>query len=186
MKHVCVFCGSSSGHPGSYAHAARTLGAQLAANGLTLVYGGGNVGLMGILADACLAAGGEVIGVIPEHLVSRELAHHGISKLIRVDSMHERKQRMADLSDSFLALPGGIGTMDEFFEIFTWLQLGLHHKPIGILNVEGFFDPLLQLLERMTDAGFLKVHTKSRLHVGTDSANLLQVLATASRRHHPE
>jgi uncharacterized protein (TIGR00730 family) len=113
-----------------------------------LVYGGGNVGLMGTLADACLSSGGEVIGVIPEHLVSLEVAHHGITKLIRVSSMHERKRRMVDLSEAFLILPGGIGTMDEFFEIFTWQQLGLHQKPIGILNIEGFFDPLLILLDR--------------------------------------
>jgi len=181
MKHVCVFCGSSSGQPEAYTNAARALGAHLAATGLTLVYGGGKVGLMGTLADACLSSGGEVIGVIPEHLVSREVAHQGVSKLIRVHSMHERKRRMVDLSDSFLALPGGIGTMDEFFEIFTWQQLGLHHKPIGILNVEGFFDPLLQLFDRMTATGFLKAKNRNQLHVENDPAKLLEVLAAASR-----
>jgi uncharacterized protein (TIGR00730 family) len=186
MKYVCVFCGSSSGQPEAYANAARTLGAQMAATGLTLVYGGGNVGLMGTLADACLASGAHVIGVIPEHLVSREVAHHGVSKLIRVNSMHERKRRMVDLSDSFLTLPGGIGTMDEFFEVFTWRQLGLHHKPIGMLNVEGFFDPLLQLLDQMIATGFLKSKNRDQLHVDDDPAKLLEVLAAASQFPHPE
>ena len=186
MKCVCVFCGSSSGVSEVYRDSALALGRQLAASGLTLVYGGGNVGLMGTLADACLSSGGKVIGVIPEHLVSRELAHHGVSKLIRVQSMHERKRRMVDLSDSFLTMPGGIGTMDEFFEVFTWQQLGLHQKPIGILNVEGFFDQLLQLLDRMTATGFLKSKNRDQLHVGDDPAKLLEVLAAASRLPHPE
>ncbi len=179
MKHVCIFCGSSSGHPGVYATAARKLGTVLARNGLGVVYGGGKVGLMGELANACLQAGGEVIGVIPEHLVSRELAHHGVSKLIRVHSMHERKRRMVDLSDAFLVLPGGIGTMDEFFEVFTWLQLGLHKKPIALLNVNGFFNPLLGLLDHMTTARFLTTKTRQQLVVETDPERLLAALAEA-------
>jgi uncharacterized protein (TIGR00730 family) len=186
MNHVCVFCGSSSGVSNTYRDSARALGHQLVASNLTLVYGGGNVGLMGTLADACLSLGGQVIGVIPEHLVRRELAHHGVTKLIRVQSMHERKHRMVELSDSFLVLPGGIGTMDEFFEVFTWQQLGLHHKPIGMLNVGGFFDPLLQLLDRMTTTGFLKSKNRDQLHVGDDPAKLLEVLAAACHLPHPE
>jgi uncharacterized protein (TIGR00730 family) len=179
MKHVCIFCGSSSGRPEVYTDAARALGTALAKNGLGVVYGGGKVGLMGELANACLRAGGEVIGVIPEHLVSRELAHHGVSRLIRVHSMHERKRRMAELSDAFLVLPGGIGTMDEFFEVFTWLQLGLHRKPVALLNPNGFFDPLLTLLDHMTAAHFLKARTRQQLIVETDPERLLVALADA-------
>src|ERR1035438_8661926 len=136
MKRVCIFCGSSPGLLPEYATAARQCGAVLAQRGLTLVYGGGNVGLMGIVADAALAAGGEVIGVIPRRMAAREVAHGGVTSLIAVGSMHERKQKMADLSDAFVALPGGIGTMEELFEAFTWLQLDLHHQPVGLLNVD--------------------------------------------------
>ena len=123
---------------------------------MTVVYGGGNVGLMGILADAALAAGGEVIGVIPRKMIARELGHHGVTSLIPVNSMHERKQKMADLSDAFIALPGGIGTMEELFEAFTWLQLDLHHKPVGLLNVSGFYDRLVEFLAHMRNERFLK------------------------------
>jgi len=139
----------------AYTTAARRCGTILAGRGLTVVYGGGNVGLMGILADAALAAGGEVIGVIPRRMIARELGHAGVTSLIPVNSMHERKQKMADLSDAFLALPGGIGTMEELFEAFTWLQLGLHHKPVGLLNVAGFYDRLVEFLAHMQGQRFL-------------------------------
>jgi len=156
MKRVCIYCGSSPGALPEYAEAARHCGTVLAERGLGIVYGGGNVGLMGILADAALAGGGEVIGVIPRRMVARELGHNGVTSLIAVNSMHERKQKMADLADAFLALPGGIGTMEELFEAFTWLQLGLHHKPVGLLNVAGFYDRLVEFLAHMRDERFLK------------------------------
>ena len=149
MKRVCIYCGSSPGSVPEYGAAARHCGAVLAGRGLTIVYGGGNVGLMGILADAALAAGGEVIGIIPRRMIARELGHTRVTSLIPVDSMHERKQKMADLADAFLALPGGIGTMEELFEAFTWLQLGIHHKPVGLLNVAGFYDRLIEFLAHM-------------------------------------
>jgi uncharacterized protein (TIGR00730 family) len=156
MKRVCIFCGSSPGSLPAYAAAARHCGTVLAERGLVVVYGGGNVGLMGILADAALAAGGQVIGVIPRRMIARELGHNGVTSLIAVDSMHERKQKMADLSDAFIALPGGIGTMEELFEAFTWLQLDLHRKPVGLLNVAGFYDRLVEFLTHMRSERFLK------------------------------
>jgi len=140
---------------------------------LTVVYGGGNVGLMGILADAALAAGGEVIGIIPRRMVARELAHAGVTSLIPVNSMHQRKQKMADLADAFIALPGGIGTMEELFEAFTWLQLGLHHKPVGLLNVAGFYDPLVKFLAHMRSQRFLKPEHFETLLVEDDIEHLL-------------
>jgi len=136
MKTLCIYCGSSPGGRPEYAAAALAAGQALVRRGIGLVYGGGNVGMMGQVADAVIEAGGEVIGVIPHHLADKELAHERATQMIRVDSMHERKQRMADLSDGFIALPGGIGTLEELFETLTWLQLGLHRKPIGLLNVE--------------------------------------------------
>src|SRR5512137_947395 len=156
MKRICIYCGSSPGALPEYAAAARRCGTVLAERGLSIVYGGGNVGLMGILADAALAACGEVIGVIPRNMIARELGHAGVTSLIPVNSMHERKQKMADLSDAFLALPGGIGTMEELFEVFTWLQLGLHRKPVGLLNVAGFYDHLVEFLTHMRGERFLK------------------------------
>ncbi len=177
MKRVCVFCGSSCGGSDGYTELARRCGAILAERGLTLVYGGGNVGLMGVLADAALEAGAEVIGVIPHRLVDRELAHHGLSSLVRVDSMHERKQKMAELSDASIALPGGIGTMDELFEIYTWLQLRFHHKPVGILNAHGFYDLLLQFLDHMVRERFLKPQNRELLLVDSDFSTLLDRMA---------
>jgi uncharacterized protein (TIGR00730 family) len=156
MKRVCIYCGSSRGLRPEYAAAARHCGTVLAERGLTVVYGGGNVGLMGILADAALAARGEVIGVIPRQMVARELGHQGVTRLISVGSMHERKHKMAELSDAFLALPGGIGTMEELFEAFTWQQLGIHRKPVGVLNVEGYYDALAAFLAHMREERFLK------------------------------
>ncbi|MGE3822161.1 MAG: TIGR00730 family Rossman fold protein [Isosphaeraceae bacterium] len=145
-RRVCVFCGSSSGSRPSYAEAARKVGAALAREEIGLVYGGGRVGLMGVVADAALSAGGEVVGIIPEPLATREVAHEGLTELIVVPGMHQRKALMAEKSSGFLALPGGVGTFEEFFEILTWAVLGIHQKPIGLLNVEGYFDPLLTLL----------------------------------------
>ncbi len=164
MKRVCVYCGSSPGADPVHRAAAEALGALLAARGIGLVYGGGNVGLMGIIADAALRAGGEVIGVIPTALMDKELGHTGVTKLHVVASMHERKQLMADLSDGFIALPGGIGTLEELFEIFTWLQLGFHDKPVGLLNVAGFYDHLLVFLRYATAEKFMRdAHLESLL-----------------------
>lgn len=166
--HVCVFCGSSSGTRPVYAEAARRVGAALARSGLGLVYGGGRVGLMGELADAVLAAGGRVVGIIPEPLVTKELAHDGLTELVVVPGMHERKARMAARSAAFLVLPGGIGTFEEFFEIWTWAALGLHRKPIGLLNVERYFDPMLGLLGHATAEGFLRPEHRDVLLIGAD------------------
>jgi uncharacterized protein (TIGR00730 family) len=156
MKRVCVFCGSRTGKRPEHAEQARRIGAALVRRGLGLVFGAGHIGLMGALADAVLAAGGEAVGVIPQGLVDKELAHRRLSELRVVASMHERKALMANLADGFLALPGGFGTLDELFEILTWSQLGLHHKPIGLLNVAGFFDPLLAWVDRAVAEDFIK------------------------------
>ena len=160
-----------------YTAAARRCGTVLAGRGLTVVYGGGNVGLMGVLADAALAAGGEVIGVIPRKMIARELGHAGVTSLIAVNSMHERKQQMADLSDAFIALPGGIGTMEELFEAFTWLQLGLHRKPVGLLNVAGFYDRLVEFLAHMQGQRFLKPEHFETLLVDNSVERLLDRFA---------
>ncbi|MBX5494978.1 MAG: TIGR00730 family Rossman fold protein [Bryobacteraceae bacterium] len=156
MKRVCVFCGSRPGVGEVYVDAAVQLGRLLASRGLELVYGGGNVGLMGILADAVMEAGGRVIGVMPDFLVRKEIAHQGITSLEIVTTMHERKQRMAELSDGFVALPGGFGTLDELCEVLTWAQLGIHAKPCALLNVDGFFDPFVDFLAHAARQGFIK------------------------------
>lgn len=153
---VAVYCGSRSGNEPVYAEKARELGEFFGNNGMDLVFGGGNVGLMGIIADAVLASGGKVYGVIPEHLVSRELAHPGLTELFVVTNMHERKAKMAELADAFVALPGGVGTLEEIFEVWTWAQLGLHKKPCAFYNVDGFYDPLLEMMKTMVAAGFVK------------------------------
>jgi hypothetical protein len=155
-RRFCVFCGSSPGARESYAAAATSLARHLVANRITIVYGGSKVGLMGKLADAALAAGGEVIGIMPGTLVEKEVSHPGLSDLRIVGSMHERKAQMAELSDAFIALPGGYGTLEEFCEVLTWTQLGLHRKPCGILNIEGYYDPLLSLFDRAVTEQFLK------------------------------
>lgn len=172
-RRVCVFCGSSMGARAVYADAAAALARCLVARGLALVYGGSSVGLMRVLADGVLAAGGEVIGVMPRHLVAREVAHRELTDLRVVGSMHERKALMAELSDAFIALPGGYGTLDEFCEILTWNQLGLQRKPCGILNVEGYYDPLLQLLDHAVAEGFLRAIHRGMLLVEPDPALLL-------------
>ena len=171
---ICVFCGSNSGSRSAYTKAAVDLGRWLAQEKLSLVYGGGRVGLMGSIADAVLEEGGEVIGVIPESLVRREVAHTGLTDLRVVQNMHERKALMAELSDAFIALPGGFGTLDEFCEILTWAQLGLHKKPCGLMNVEGYFDPLLVLFDRAVDDGFLHPKHRSMLITADDPERLLE------------
>jgi uncharacterized protein (TIGR00730 family) len=173
MKRVCLFSGANIGADPTYAEAARTVSAELAEGGLGLVYGGGNVSLMGIAADELLARGGQVIGVIPEALVTRELAHQGLTKLHVVSSMHERKALMVELSDGFIALPGGFGTLDELCEILTWAQLGLHGKPCGLLNVAGFFDGLLAQIERAVRDRFIRVEHQALLLVDSDARRLL-------------
>jgi uncharacterized protein (TIGR00730 family) len=176
MRRLCVFCGSKTGERSLHAEQARRLGRLLAERGLGLVFGGGHIGLMGVVADAVLHAGGEVVGVIPQALVDRELAHLGLTELHVVTTMHERKARMADLSDAFAALPGGYGTADELFEILTWAQLGLHAKPIGLVNTGGYFDPLLAWIDRMIDEGFVKPSNRELLHVADDPTTLLECL----------
>jgi uncharacterized protein (TIGR00730 family) len=155
MRSICVFCGSNSGRDPAYRAAAEQVGELLATRGLRLVYGGGNVGLMGIVADAALRAGGEVIGIIPEALLARELGHTGLTELRVVASMHERKAQMADLSDGFIALPGGLGTLEELAEILTWAQLGLHQKPCGLLDVNGYWASLVAFFDHAVAEGFL-------------------------------
>jgi uncharacterized protein (TIGR00730 family) len=182
MQRVCVFCGSKSGDRPEYTEVACRLGVVAARRGLELVTGAGHVGLMGILADAALQAGGRVVGVIPQALVERELAHGGLSEIHVVASMHERKAKMADLSDAFVALPGAYGTADELFEILTWAQLGLHCKPIGLLDVEGFFDPLLAWLDHTVREGFLRERHRRLLLGANDAEELLDLL----RDHRPE
>jgi uncharacterized protein (TIGR00730 family) len=156
LRSLCVFCGSAAGHPPQFAEAARATGALLAQRGVALVYGGGHVGLMGALADAALAGGARVTGVIPQPLMRPEVAHLGLTELIVVESMHQRKQLMADRADAFLVLPGGYGTMDETFEMVTWLQLGLQHKPIAAVNVGGYFDGLIRWIHHSVDTGFVR------------------------------
>jgi uncharacterized protein (TIGR00730 family) len=177
MKRICVFCGSSTGNRRPYTQAALDLGRALCARRIGLVYGGGNVGLMGIVADAVMESGGEVTGVIPEALVQRELAHRAVTELIVVRSMHERKAKMAELSDAFIAMPGGYGTFEEFCEIITWAQLGLHRKPCAILNVEGYYDPLLALFDRAVAEGFVHPSNRQLVLQGTEPNGLLSLLA---------
>jgi len=178
IESLCVFCGSSVGRRPAYAEAAAAVGTMLAERNITLVYGGGNVGLMGIAADACLVAGGRVIGVIPEVLVAKELAHQGLTELRVVGSMHERKALMADLAGGFLALPGGTGTFEEFFEILTWSKLGLHRKASGLLNVDGYYDSFLAMADRAVEEGFVKPVHREMLLSDTDARRMLDRLLT--------
>ena len=174
MKAICVYCGSNAGSRPAYVERAAALGERIAREGLALVYGGGNVGLMGLAADAALAAGGEVIGVIPEQLVTWEVAHKGVSRLEVVANMHERKMRMFDLSDAFVALPGGFGTLDEMFEMLTWRQLGIGDKPCAFLDVDGFYAPLLQMIDRMVAERFLHPEQRADLWHGEDIDAMLE------------
>lgn len=177
MKRVCVFCGSSPGARPSYRAAAEALGAAVAKRGLGLVYGGAHVGLMGVVADAALAHGGEVIGVLPRALEAKELAHRSLTTLYVVESMHERKALMAELSDCFVALPGGIGTLEETFEAWTWTQLGLHEKPCALLDVEGYYAALQEFLDRAVADRFVRPEHRSMLLVESDPERLLDALA---------
>ncbi len=177
VRDICVFCGASAGSNPAYALAAKALGQAMAERGLGLVYGAGNIGLMGVLADAALNARGQVVGVIPEKLVDRELAHQELSKLHVVSTMHERKAKMHELSDGYIALPGGIGTMEEFFEAVTWRQLGYHDKPIALFNVGGFYDNIDGFFEAMQRDGFLHSDHRDLFFMETDAARLLDRLA---------
>jgi len=180
MESVCVFCGSNTGRSAPYAETARALARALARTGLRLVYGGGSIGLMGVLAEAALAAGVHVTGVAPRRLIEREVVHSGLSKLHVVESMHERKATMAELSDGFIALPGGYGTLDELFEALTWTQLGYHRKPCGLLNVEGFFDRLADYLDHALAEGFLTREHRGMLVVADDPDVIIERLKSVA------
>jgi uncharacterized protein (TIGR00730 family) len=177
LKRVCVFCGSNAGLRPEYADAARRLARVLSSRGIGVVYGGGNIGLMGIIADAMLEAGAEVIGVIPQSLVEREVAHAGLTALHVVQTMHERKAMMSSLSDAFIAMPGGFGTFDEFFEVLTWSQLGYHRKPCGLLDVAGYFDRMTAMLDHAVAEGFLRPAHRGLVITDRDPEALLQKLA---------
>ncbi|MDF1795580.1 MAG: TIGR00730 family Rossman fold protein [Coxiellaceae bacterium] len=172
-KKITVFCGSSKGINDAYAQAAKQLAAALCNNHLSLVYGGATVGIMGILADAVLQHGGEVTGVIPESMVDIEISHQGLTELFVVQTMHERKAKMSDISDGFILFPGGAGSLDEFFEIFTWLQLGYHNKPCAILNINGYYDPILNFIDHAINEGFMKQAHKDAILVDTSPENLV-------------
>ena len=173
INSVCVYCGSSPGLLPEYLVAASKFGRLLASRGITVVYGGGKVGLMGAVADGALAAGGRVIGIIPKMMIAKEVAHRGLTELHAVHSMHERKTKMADLSDAFVALPGGVGTLEEIFEVFTWTQLGLHAKPCAFLNVAGFYDSLFAFIQNLVAQRFLKMQYLNSLLLETDMDQLL-------------
>lgn len=178
MKKIAVFCGSSDGASPAYKEGAVQLGKELARRGITLVYGGASVGIMGTVADAVLEAGGQVIGVIPQMLEDREISHRGLTELIVVGSMHERKMKMAELADGFIALPGGPGTMEEYFEIFTWAQLGLHQKPCGILNVNGYYDLLISFFDHMNEQQFLQDKYRAMALVAASPDELIEKFNT--------
>jgi uncharacterized protein (TIGR00730 family) len=179
---ICVYCGSRHGERAEYTEAARRLGHAIGAGGMRLVYGGGNVGLMGEVADAALAAGAPVLGVIPRALLEREVGHASLTELRVVETMHQRKQLMAEQADAFIALPGGIGTFEELFEVWTWRQLGYHDRPIGLLNALGYYDPLLSFLDRSMSAGFVSAEVRGLLQVDTEPESLLATVATLARR----
>ena len=181
MRRICVFCGSRPGVNPAYRAAAEALGQMLAERSIELVYGGGNVGLMGIVADACLAAGGKAVGVIPRALLEWEVGHEGLTRLEVVDSMHTRKARMAELADGFIALPGGLGTFEELFEILTWAQLGFHNKPVALFNVQGYYLPLVQMMERGGTGGFMKAEDRGLLLVEDTLAALMRSMGA----YHP-
>jgi len=176
IKSIAVFCGSSLGNSALYEEKAKQLGRYLGSNHYHLVYGGGNIGLMGIIANAALAAGGEVTGVLPHFLNRKEVGHVELSNLILVDSMHERKQKIEQLSGAFIAMPGGFGTLEEVCEMLTWAQLGLHQKPIGLYNINGFYNPLLSQLDQMVDEGFLKKQNRAMVLMDIEAKNLIQSL----------
>jgi hypothetical protein len=178
---ICVYCGARHGIEPAYTAAARALGTAIGERGWQLVYGGGRVGLMGAVADATMQAGGRVVGVIPRSLQEREVGHRALSELHVVETMHQRKQMMAERADAFMALPGGIGTLEELFEVWTWRQLGFHDQPIGLLNVGGYFDPLIEFLAKSVSQDFVSPATRSLLEVGTDAVELVERLAALAR-----
>lgn len=178
LRAVTVFCGSSIGTDPAHEAGAIALGERLVAHGIDLVYGGGAVGLMGVIADVVLAGGGHVTGIIPRHLWDKEVGHQGLSELLVVESMHERKMEMADRADAFVAMPGGIGTFEELFEALTWTQLGIHDKPVGVLDVAGFYRPLLDFLDTTVDAGFLRTEHRANVLAADDPDTLLGALAS--------
>ncbi len=180
MANVCVYCGSRTGHSGDYAEAARKLGSALAERGLGLVYGGASIGMMGLVADAALAGGGQVIGVIPESLQQKEVAHEGLTELLVTADMHERKRVMAERSDAFIAMPGGLGTLEELFEILTWGQLRFHAKPIGLLNTNGYYDDLIRFLDGTVSEGFVHPRHRAMLTVSQTPEDLLNALGLYS------
>lgn len=182
-NNLAVFCGSSHGSEKTYITNAEQFGIELAKQHKTLIYGGAQVGCMGAIANKVLEYEGEVIGVIPQKLIDVEIAHEGLNELIVVESMHERKAKMAELADGFVALPGGAGTLEEWFEVFTWAQLGYHQKPCGLLNVDGFFDPLIEMIDHIIQKGFMKREYKDLILISSDSVELLHKLDTYSMSH---
>jgi len=180
LKAVCVYCGANFNGDLQLRNAIKQLAEALVKQGIRLVYGGGSVGVMGVLANDMLEAGGEVIGVIPQFLMDKEVGHTGITKMIVTENMHQRKQKMADLSDGFVILPGGFGTLEEFFEVLTWLQLGLHNKPIGVLNINGFYDPLFAQMEMMVQHQFLKPANRDLVFNEADATILIDKLENFS------
>ena len=180
VKSICVFCGASTGHKPEHARVTRELATALVARGTRVIFGGGSVGLMGILADTVLERGGTIIGVLPRALDQVEVTHTGLSALHLVDSMHQRKAMMADLADAFIALPGGLGTLEELFEVWTWAQLELHDKPCGLLNAGGYFDPLIAFIDHAVAEGFIRPRHRALLHVDTSAAALLDLLDAAA------
>jgi len=176
VKYICIFCGSQTGSNGIYAQSAVELARSIVAKGMGVVYGGGSIGLMGVLADAVLARNGSIIGVIPRALADREIAHGGLTQLHLVTSMHERKAMMADLSTAFIALPGGYGTLDELCEAITWFQLGIHDKPVGLLNVDGYFDALLQMLDHAVAEGFISQENRRILNAAPTMQSLFAAM----------
>ncbi len=179
MKHLCIFCGSSKGNDPVYENTALELAEIIVNQGLTMVYGGGSIGIMGVLADQILSLNGKVIGVIPKFLYDLEVGHDNVTELIIVESMHERKQKMAEISDGFLALPGGFGTLEEMGEILTWIQLKLIRKPIGLLNINGFYDQFLDMLDNMVAAGFLKKNNRDILLSSSDPGEIINIIKNA-------
>lgn len=186
MKSICIYCGSSPGASPLYAQAARRLAKEMVADNIGLVYGGGNVGLMGIIADEVLRLGGEATGVIPKALMEREVGHQGLTRLHIVKDMHERKALMAELSDGFIAMPGGIGTLEELFEVFTWSQLGIHDKPIGLLNVNGFYDGLIGFIQHLVNERFLKDQQAGIIMVESDEAALISRFKSYQPKMHDQ
>jgi uncharacterized protein (TIGR00730 family) len=185
LTSLCVYCGSSPGASAVYADGARSLAREMTSHGIALVYGGGNVGLMGIIADEVMRLGGQVTGVIPQALMNQEVGHHGVTQLHVVKDMHERKALMAELADGFIAMPGGIGTLEELFEILTWAQLGFHSKPIGLLNIDGFYDGLIQFVRHVVTQGFLKQEHATLMMHASDASALLAHLKSFEPALHP-